>query len=46
MAARLALISEASEEEILEIPKLYEKAKKENLMERGFNGETCKAEKT
>ena len=33
MAARLALISEASEEEILEIPKLYEKAKKENLLE-------------
>ncbi len=33
MAARLALISEASEEEILEIPKLYEMAKKENLLE-------------
>ena len=33
MAARLALISEASEEEILEIPKLYERAKKENLLE-------------
>ena len=33
MAARLALISEATEDEIMQIPKLYQKAKEEDMLE-------------